>query len=632
MRNAGRSISMGDKVVDSVRYHDPREFLRLGVSSHRVRPNEGARREPSRRERAETKEGGRRRNDETTKRRNGDGSRNFANLATHLGVHVEGVQPPFWTERGQYPARVPPSTERSVDVRSVRIRRDERANRLGQHRGGVRSRGLVRAAHAKRPRLRHGDAEVPPAELDAVLRQRRIARVFRGERDEPRAFTPARGGMAQKANVAAEGSELREKFGDVALLGRVRKILDENLVPVAVVALRGSLRRGGIGDGGNGGDGGDGSPRRGRFAAEFLGTRRVARRRASETRGAAREVDRSARARPVVRARVVSRRASRGWHAERSRGGWRVPVRIEPGNPGKPRKPRGASVVAKVGFGAKVSRPEAVSGASAVALAAFLDDVFNLLDGRLDVASGDFADALLLSDAEDASRELFDLANLRPALADDATRLARALHLHHLAATAVATVAVDRGVVVGVVVGGGVARGRGGRDVLGAEVVARHPHEAPGELGLVEIRRRALRRRGVRHDGGGLAGENHHLGRVHAEKFGDLGGVRAGRDAAHAHARHRPVVGGAIPTAAVLLRALRGFALGPRRGVLRTVRVALRLLLLLRRRIAVAPLLPHRARETDRPARAPGCVPARVGASRRNLATRRACWLARSAP
>ena len=190
---------MGDKVVDSVRYHDPREFLRLGVSSHRVRPNEGARREPSRRERAETKEGGRRRNDGTTKRRNGDGSRNFANLATHLGVHVEGVQPPFWTERGQYPARVPPSTERSVDVRSVRIRRDERANRLGQHRR-VRAEFFAPSrARPKVPVLATVMLMCLPPNLRRPGADTRRATCSDGERHEPRAFTPPAPGRGSGA-------------------------------------------------------------------------------------------------------------------------------------------------------------------------------------------------------------------------------------------------------------------------------------------------------------------------------------------------------------------------------------------------------------------------------------------------
>ena len=67
-----------------------------------------------------------------------------------------------------------------------------------------------------------------------------------------------------------------------------------------------------------------------------------------------------------------------------------------------------------------------------VALASLLHDVFNFLHGGRDGGALDGAGALGLVDLQDAAGEVLDLANLGPALADDAPRLPLALHHHGL--------------------------------------------------------------------------------------------------------------------------------------------------------------------------------------------------------
>mmetsp|Transcript_15906 Transcript_15906/g.67061 ORF Transcript_15906/g.67061 Transcript_15906/m.67061 type:complete len:394 (-) Transcript_15906:669-1850(-) len=268
-----------------------------------------------------------------------------------------------------------------------------------------------------------------------------------------------------------------------------------------------------------------------------------------------------------------------------------------------------------------------------VALAALLHDVFDFLHGGVHVAAADFADALLLAHAQNAPGELLDLANLRPALADDAAGLAGALHLHD-----------GRG--VGSVVGSSrrarvlraladvafAARVRG--DGLGPEVVSDDAHEPPLELRLVERRRRGRRSGGVGHDRGGLAGEHHHLGRVHAEERCDRRDVRAGRHGADANARDRAIGTAALAlaaaAAALLLGAFRRLARLARGGVLGSPRLALLLLgfLLLGSHHADAPRGAARSAALRRaPHRGVGlsCFFSRNCFSRRDATTVRCC-------
>ena len=484
----------------------------------------------------------------------------------HLWVHVEGVQPPLGRERGENASRVPSASERAVHVHASRVGAHERIQGLAQHSRRVRARFLLRRAHAEGSRLGDAHADVAPAETRAVPAQTLGARRFGRERHETSPFTPP-GLVADQAHVALERTEvLREERAHLGFGGFVREVLDEHLVPVAVVALRGRARRrrGGLRALGRETPR-SGRERRGEAAG---GTPRLV---APEARASPREVHGAARARPVVCARVVARRAAGRGHAERKRR--RRGARARRG------RPRLAGRVPSKGASARLTPP--------VALPALLNDVFDFLHGGVDVSPADFADALLLAHAQHAPGELLDLANLRAALPDDAAGLAGTLHLNDVPARLSGVAGSPRRRPRAIrafadLVIAGVVRVRGGEGV-GPEIVSDDAHEPPLELGLVERRRRVRRRVGVGHDRGGFAGEQHHLGRVHAEERRDRGGVRVGRHRAHANARDRAIgtAAHALAAAALLLGAFRRLARLARGGVLGRSPLALLLLGLL---------------------------------------------------
>ena len=111
---------------------------------------------------------------------------------------------------------------------------------------------LLRRAHAESSRFGDAHADVSPAETRAVPAQTLGARRLGRERHEPSPLTPP-ALVADQAHVALERAEvLREERAHLQLGGLVRQVLDEHLVPVAVVALRrrARRRRGGLGAGG----------------------------------------------------------------------------------------------------------------------------------------------------------------------------------------------------------------------------------------------------------------------------------------------------------------------------------------------------------------------------------------------
>eukprot|EP00982_Pelagococcus_subviridis_P007638 30684-Pelagococcus_subviridis.AAC.1 len=138
----------------------------------------------------------------TTKKKNQKKpKKNQRDVVAHLGVHVERVQPPPIRQRGEYPPRVPASPERPVHVHPVPVRRDERVDRLSQHRRRVRPVRLVRAAHAVGSRLGRGDGEVPSAKPYPVRGDRGGSRGLGLERHEPGALALPRGGVYQQPDV-----------------------------------------------------------------------------------------------------------------------------------------------------------------------------------------------------------------------------------------------------------------------------------------------------------------------------------------------------------------------------------------------------------------------------------------------
>ena len=170
----------------------------------------------------------------------------------HLRVHVEGVQPPLGRERAEDASRVPSAPERAVHVHASRISAHERVQGLAQHSRRVRAEFLLRRAHAEGSRFGDAHADVAPAEARAVPAQTLGARRLGRERHEPSPLTPP-ALVADQAHVALERAEvLREERAHLRLGGLVRQVLDEHLVPVAVVALRrrAGRRRGGLGAGG----------------------------------------------------------------------------------------------------------------------------------------------------------------------------------------------------------------------------------------------------------------------------------------------------------------------------------------------------------------------------------------------